>query len=285
VEYVAEQIDVEPLLVQYGARAQTRTDHFNVVQHYLGYRRAEQTELTELSTWLLERALEHDKPPLLFELACQKLRTEKVVRPAVWRLERLITAARHQAQTETMRRLAPLLTAEKKEVLDAVLVPDPTTGGTPLAWLRRPATTNSPKAILKNLEKLDFLKELGIHTWSVAALNPNRLKLLAQVGRRSSGQALQRAPAERRYPILTAFLAQSLADITDETLDMFDRCLWETSTRAERDLETFRKSVARTTNETLVLFKELGRAVLDPTIRDTHLRRTIYERITPDTLR
>src|SRR5207244_5466909 len=87
----------------------------------------------------------------------------------------------------------------------------------------------------------------------------------------SSGQALQRAPAERRYPILTAFLAQSLADITDETLDMFDHYLWETSTRAERDLETFRKSVARTTNETLVLFKELGRAVLDPTIRDTHL--------------
>jgi hypothetical protein len=46
VEYVAEQIGVEPLLVNYGVRAQTRTDHFTVVQHYLGYRKAEQTELT-----------------------------------------------------------------------------------------------------------------------------------------------------------------------------------------------------------------------------------------------
>jgi TnpA family transposase len=95
---------------------------------------------------------------------------------------------------------------------------------------------------------------------------------------------LQRAAAARRYPILTAFLVQSLADVTDETFDMFDRCLWETSARAERDLETFRKSVARTTNETLVLFKELGRAVLDPTVRDTQLRRTIYARIGLETL-
>jgi TnpA family transposase len=284
VEYVAEQITVEPVLVKYGARVQTRTDHAQVVQNYLGYRKAEQAELTELSIWLLDRALEHDKPSLLFELACQKLRTEKIVRPAVWRLERLITAARRQAQTETMRRLAPLLTEEKKQVLDAILVPDLTTGGTPLAWLRRPATANSPKAILSNLEKLRFLQELGINTWPLDTLNPNRLKLLAQVARRSSGQALQRTPAERRYPILTAFLAQSLVDITDETLDMFDRCLWETATRAERDLETFRKTVARTTNETLILFKELGRTVLDPTIRDTHLRRAIYERIAPATL-
>lgn len=285
VEYVAAQIGVEPILVKYGARAQTRTNHFSVVQHHLGYRRAEQTELTELSAWLLERALEHDKPALLFELACQKLRTEKVVRPAVWRLERLITAARQQAQTETLQRLAPLLTAERQAILDTLLVPDSTKGGTPLAWLRRPATTNSPKAILRNLAKLDFLKNLGVHTWSVAAINPNRLKRLAQIARRSSGQALQRAAAARRYPILTAFLVQARTDITDETLDMFDRCLWETSTRAARDLETFRKSVARTTNETLVLFKELGRAVLDSTIRDTHLRRTIYARIGPETLR
>ena len=250
----------------------------------MGYRKAEQTELAELSAWLLDRALEHDKPSLLFELACQKLRTEKIVRPAVWRLERLITSARQQAQTETMRRLAPLLTEEKKRVLDALLVPDSTKGGTPLAWLRHPATANSPKAILRNLEKLRFLQELGINTWPLEPLNPNRLKLLAQVARRSASQALQRAPAERRYPVLTAFLAQSLTDITDETLDMFDRCLWETSTRAERDLATFRKSVARTTNETLVLFKELGQTVLDPAIRDTHLRRAIYERIAPDTL-
>jgi hypothetical protein len=125
---------------------------------------------------------------------------------------------------------------------------------------------------LGNLDKLSFLQEAGIEEWTLDILNPNRLKLLAQIAHRSAGQALQRAPAERHYPILTAFLSQSLTDITDETLNMFDRCLWESSARAEQELEAFRKSVTRTTTETLILFKDLGRAVLDPTIGDTHLR-------------
>jgi hypothetical protein len=98
VEYVAQQITVEPVLVKYGARVQTRTDHAQLVQNYLGYRKAEQAELTKLSAWLLDRALKHDKPSLLFELACQMLRTEKLVHPEVWRLERLITAALRRRQ-------------------------------------------------------------------------------------------------------------------------------------------------------------------------------------------
>ncbi len=51
----------------------------------------------------------------------------------------------------------------------------------------------------------------------------NRLKRLAQVARRSSGQALQRMPEERRYPTLVAFLHQTLSDATDEAIDLFDR--------------------------------------------------------------
>ena len=50
---------------------------------------------------------EHDKPTLLLQLACDKLRREQIVRPGVTRLERLVATARQQAQTETFRRLTP----------------------------------------------------------------------------------------------------------------------------------------------------------------------------------
>jgi hypothetical protein len=56
-------------------------------------------------------------------------------------------------------------------------------------------------------------------------LNPHWLKLLAQLACKSSAQALTRAPAERHYPILVAFLCQSLVDVTDEVIEMFDRCI------------------------------------------------------------
>ena len=175
-----------------------------------------------------------------------------------------------------------MLSDDTKTLLDGLLVPDASRGGTALTWLRRAAVSNTPKAILRNIEKLEFLKGAGVARWSLDGLSPNRLKRLAQIARRATGQALQRMPEERRYPLLVAFLHQSLVDVADETIDQFDRCLAEAYARAGHDLEEFRGSVAQTTNETVRLFGELARVVLDPTVRDAQLRHAIYRRIPPN---
>lgn len=78
------------------------------------------------------------------------------------------------------------------------------------------ATSNSAISILRSLKKILFLRDLGASTWNLSVINPNRLKFLAQIGRRATNQYLQRLIPERRYPILVAFLRQSLIDITDE---------------------------------------------------------------------
>ena len=56
------------------------------------------------------------------------------------------------------------------------------------------------------LEKLAYLRGAGIDGWDLTVLTPNRRQLLAQLGRKSTNQALQRTPEVRRYPILIAFL-------------------------------------------------------------------------------
>jgi len=93
-----------------------------------------------------------------------------------------------------------------------------------------------------------------VEDWALEPLNPNRLKFLAHVARTSGAQALQRAPAERRYPLLIAFLSQALADVTDEVIEMFDRCLADAYARAGQDLEDFRKAMAHAMNEKVYLF-------------------------------
>jgi TnpA family transposase len=286
VAYVAQQLAVDPAgLPAYGARAQTRQDHLQAVQAHLGYRKVRSEDVETLAQWLLERALEHDKPTLLYELTCEKLRSAQFIRPGVTRLERLVAEARQQAQTEIFRRLEPLLTADCQQALDTLLEPDPERRITPLAWLRRPAVSNSPRAILGDLEKLTFVRAMGVEAWNLAGLNPNRLQLLAHVARKSSAQALQRAPAERRYPLLVAFLYHSLVEVTDDVIEMFDRCLADADARAGQDLQEFRTAVAQATNEKVHLFRELGQAILDPTIADADLRSTIYQRIPPPVLR
>src|SRR5713226_3448410 len=53
--------------------------------------------------------------------------------------------------------MTPLLTPGVRDKLDAVLVPNPSTGRTRLAWLQREATAITPSAILAEIGKLTVL--------------------------------------------------------------------------------------------------------------------------------
>jgi len=158
VEYVANQINVNPVvLAEYGSRAHTRTDHQKKIMTYLGYRRADEKDFEELSSWLVERALEHDKPSLLYELICEKLRKEKIIRPGITTIERLIAVARQKAETETMKRMKPILQDKCKSLLDGLLI---TTGSekdskTLLSWLGQSANSNSPQSILSQMARAE----------------------------------------------------------------------------------------------------------------------------------
>lgn len=280
VAYLADQLQVsQTVLATYAQRAQTRTEHLQEIMAYLGVRPAEATDLDQLQSWLIERALEHDRPSLLFQLAAERLVTLKLVRPGVTVLERLVVTARSQAQGETYHRLEPLLTPVLQKTLDNLLQPEADGGRLPLTWLRQVATANSPEEILAALEKLTFLKQLGVDRWDLSRLSPNRSKYLAQVAKKSTGQALRRAPAERRYPILLAFLAQRLIETTDEAVELYCYCLAETEARARRDLDEFRQRVARVTNEKLHLLQQVGQIILDPEVADDQVRPAIYRHI------
>ena len=286
VLYTANQLGVDPkVLAAYGQRNHTRTDHLIKIGQYLGFRKASETDLSTLSEWLTQRALEHAGPTLLLQMAADWLYSQKRVRPGVTVLERMVVVAREQAQEETYRQLNTLLTDERKGVLDQLLITDEASGRTPLFWLRRGAVANTPEAILETLEKLKFLRAMGVDEWDLHSLNPNRQKFLAQIGRRSTNQALQRMSELKRDPILLAFLRQSLYDIIDEVIDLLYRCLSDTYARARRDHKEFRLALAKTTNEKLILFFEMGQIVLDATVSDSQLRSTIYSKIPQEELR
>ena len=143
---------------------------------------------------------------MLLQLACEKLHREKIVRPGVTRLERLIATAREQTHDVTFRRLAPLLGDDRQAFLDRLLEADETTGQTLLSWLRQEAVSHAASQILATLRKITFLQDAGVHRWDLSGLNPNRAKWLARMGWKSTNQSLQRMPPRRRHAVLVAFL-------------------------------------------------------------------------------
>lgn len=120
----ARQLGVDPgVLVGYGERAQTRTDHVGQVKTYLGFRSPMAAELEEVRDWLAAEALARDRPVVLFRLACERLRELRLVRPGLTVIEQSqVGAAREAARRETAARVAPLCTPRRCRSLDGLLV-------------------------------------------------------------------------------------------------------------------------------------------------------------------
>jgi hypothetical protein len=241
ISYLAEQLHVNSSVFQdYGTRRMTQSAHFQAVLDHLGFRRVQAEEQEQLLAWLTERALEHDKPTLLLQMACEHLKSQHLLRPGVTILERLVITARTQAHHESLRRLQPLSTPNRMTLLDGVLAPAQDSGKTPLYWLRQYATSNTPPALLNALDKLTLLEQWEVDQWDVVALNPNRQKFLARLGRKYTVQALRRMGPERRYSILLSLLKQTLIDLTDESVDIFDVCLASRHKKAREALEDYK---------------------------------------------
>ena len=285
VGYVARQLRVAPqMLMSYGARDRTRHMQIRAVLEHLGMRRPTGVDWRELSGWLLDRALEHDKPTLLLGLVCERLFAAKILRPGITILERVVSHARDQAQFETYTRLESLLTDEHREKLDGLLRNDTVLGRTPLVWLRKGATRNSGGSILDAIAKREYLAEHGFAGLDLDAIPPNRVKFLAQIARKSTAQAIERMSPVRRYPVLLAFAVQTGIDVLDEIVDLYDRCLAHSYGEAGRELALIRKRGARSSNEKVVLLQEVGSILLDPTIADDEVRPRVFDLVAPETL-
>ena len=278
VSYVAGQISVSREdLDAYGERDATQTAHRQAVENYLGFKHPTRTDFERIDEWLLERALEHDRPMALWQLVCERFRNEKLVRPGLSQIERMIAAARTAAEEGIFRLVETMIDDILAEGLDALLQAEEPNRPTPLAFLRQSATSNSPKTILAGLHKLEKLRQWQVGDWNLSAVNPNRRKQLAQIGFRSTAQALSRMNKTRRYPILLAFLAQLHEEVLDELVELFDQLLYNISSRADRELAEIRQEIALLADDKIRLLQGLVKILIDPTVADENLRTVIYE--------
>ncbi|MGH9761939.1 MAG: Tn3 family transposase, partial [Blastocatellia bacterium] len=286
IEFLAPQLSVSPKSIEaYGERPQTRTDHLQEIEAYLGYRKMDASVKDDLDRWLVDRALEHDRPSLLLGLVCERLQAFKIIRPRVTVLERIVIKARQQARAITWELVSHLVTDDTKAILDGLLKTDESTRRSELVWLRTSAVSSSAAAILQVIDKLGHLRRAGVDQWNLSSLNPNRIKRLAQIGRTATSQTLERLLPERRYPVLFALLHQTLTETIDEAIDLYDRNLSDAYARAGRELDEFRRGIARSTNEKVRLFQTVGRILLYPAIPDSAIRSYVYKEIEPQYLR
>lgn len=91
-------------------------------------------------------------------------------------------------------------------------------------------------------------------------------------------------PEKRRYPILVAFLTQTLLDVADELMDIFDTCMAQAHSRSRRNLDEHRKQIAKAPEAKVRLFYQVGSLILDDTIADETLRKAIFRQVSLEDL-
>jgi hypothetical protein len=286
VRFLARQLDIDVgALDDYGRRLQTRTDHVKQAKAYLGFRSATPDDLERLGAWLAAEALEQDRPIVLFHLACTRLHELRLVRPGLTVIERsLVGTAREAARQETARRVAPLLTTKRCERLDGLLEVDAEIGRARATWLRHFPVAAAPSVMHDEMDKVVFLRELGVEGWDLGALPARRVAILARWVQAASNQALAQSSAERRYPALLAFGAERLVEIVDSLVDLFDKLLADTNAKARKRLADYRQSVAAAANDKVLLLAVIARVLLDPDLDDDSRLEAVFEAVPKDRL-
>jgi len=285
LEYLGSQLKLNITdLKGYGKRVKTKNKHFNTIKDFLGFKRIDSEYTDNLLNWLTDRSMEHDKPSLLLYLAIERLYQNKIIRPGISTLEELVSLARDKSNRRIFNFLSTILTGEAKAFLDNLLLFDAEIDNTPFSWLKQKAISNTPKYLLETIKKLEYFVNHGVPNWDLTMINPNRLKSLFIAAKKSTAQAFQRTKKLKRYPILIAFAYQSYIESVDELIDLFDGCLTKAYDGAKRDLDSFKKRNAKSTNKKVKLFKFIGLTILDERIEDKQIRNKIYQQIPKDEL-
>ncbi|WP_440088074.1 DUF4158 domain-containing protein [Streptosporangium sp. LJ11] len=267
-------------------RPQTRSDHLKLVMKYLTWKNPKPGSIQwkELEQFLLDRAMEHDTPSLLFQQAVEHLQAAQVVRPGAVTLMELVTAARNAAAKLTTQKVGHLLTRPMRSDLDRLLVEDLEIGTSRLRWLTTPAAEASAPAIGVSIDKLMYLRAMDAHQLDLSMLPRERRRFLATMARRSTVQGLKRRE-ERRYPILLALVAQSAVDQLDEVIALFDQAVSARESHAKAKTDEALAERAKKGEARQLLMGVILPVLVDPGIDDDQVGGILRERIGMDKLR
>jgi hypothetical protein len=130
-------------------------------------------------------------------------------------------------------------------------------------WLRQPPGAPSPDNFLKVVEKLRFLRSLGLSPEAARSVHHNRLSRLAAEGARMTPQNLSTLEAGRRRATLVAYLLERAVSLTDEALEMHDRMVGEAMAGAKRTRDENLKGRGKQVNEKVGLYAGVGKALIE----------------------
>jgi len=287
IQFVAMQLNLHPQsLLEYSIRrSQTRDEHLTLLRDYLGVRLYQhEADDPRLAAYLLERARQRDDPCVLLEEAEDWLREEGILLPAESSIQRLIALVRPQADAQMFAAITQQLTPRQQSLLQDLLTREEGKRGSTLAWLKEPAVQASPASIKTLIRKLHVVQDIDLQRVDLAALNRNRVRVLANLGAKYHRDALARFSAAKCQALLTCYLQEAEQEFVDRIIrsfmDLIQGMFRRTDTREVRHVVTHRRGLTHY----LHTLRKMAAIVLDDEVADAEVRSHIFAVIPKKTL-
>jgi TnpA family transposase len=255
VAYVAEQLRLPTsALRDYARRPQTSTDHVREIAVALGLRGPSGADFSLMIEAAARAAWATDKGLPIALGVIETLRAGRILLPAPTVIERVGVAGRARARRRTADALLADLSPDQIAQLDALLTVDPAMNATPLAWLKNTPSAPSAAHVRALVDKLTFVRRLGIAPECAARVHPDRFRQFVREGRTSLAYLLERYAAHRRRAILVAVVTDLEEQLTDAVIEMVDRLVGNAFARAKNTKERRYTATARDVGRLMRLF-------------------------------
>ena len=163
LRFVADQAGATPkAIAAYGTRAQTRSAHLDELRETFGFADLTPVRRRELATWLLPVALATTSAMAAAAALLEETRRRHLIVPGPSVVEELIAAALTAAERAVARQITGRITPTQAAALDALLVAEPRTGTSVLAWARQPPGAPGHRALARLVEALERLRAIGL---------------------------------------------------------------------------------------------------------------------------
>lgn len=244
--YIAEQLGIAiETYYNYDWNDRLGRHHRQEILDFLGVRKFIESDKSEIQCWLCKTIFPNGssiKDSL--ESVLEWLHQNKIDRPAVFQLEKIIAASYSNFEKSLFESISNGLSDETKAIIDYCL--EDKIESMNFALLKSDPGRVSLDSVLKEIEKLEFINQLELPEQQLISLNT---KIMNRIRFRAISETvweLKRHPVHIRYVLMSVFFYSRRSEIVDGLVELLVQIIHRLSVKAERKvtktlMQDFRK--------------------------------------------
>lgn len=266
----------------YAWNGSTRDYHLAQIRQHTGWRFSTAQDKEELETWLRTRgALEAHTADALFDMACDRLRQERVELPAEGELLRVVHAALNGFFQDLHRRLAEALPAEARTAIEGLLIVPEAATVSGFEALKAPPGKPGVENFHKELRKLATLRASGVSEDLFTGLPWKLLQLLKRRAANETASEMRDHPAPIRDALMACYLFVRSTEVTDDVIRMALALIHRLDTRSEKQIHRELLADLKRVDGKMQILSRVAEAVVEQP--DGIVREVIFPKVKHET--